>query len=66
MSVRHKVTLALSKHEPGASYAHEVYYTDKMAYFVFEQDRSAEIVIQMLRIMLGRKPPLIHNGKKPR
>lgn len=65
MSIRHRMVLALRKYDPGASYAYEVYSTDRHAYFVFEQDRSAEIVAAMLRIMLKRKP-LIHNGRKPR
>ncbi|HJW01371.1 MAG TPA: hypothetical protein VJ617_19955 [Arthrobacter sp.] len=66
MSVRHRVVLAMSKHEPGASYAYEVFYgIPGHATFVFEQARSAEIVVAMLRIIIKRKP-LIHKGRKPR
>ena len=65
MSVRHRLVLALRKYDPEASYAYEVYSSDKHAYFVFEKDRSAEIVAAMLRILIKRKP-LIHNGRKPR
>ena len=67
MSVRHRVAMALDKCDPAASYAYET-FTDTAAnrvYFIFEQGRSADIVAQMLRIMLKRKP-LIHNGRKPR
>lgn len=67
MSVRHRVAMALDKYDPAASYAYET-FTDPTAnrvYFIFEQGRSADIVAQMLHIMLKRKP-LIHNGRKPR
>lgn len=65
MSARHRVTLALSKADPNASYAHETFTSGNTAYFVFEQNRSAEIVREMLRILFKRKP-LIHNGRKAR
>lgn len=64
MSVRHRVNLALAKHDPAARYAYETFTTEKTAYFVFEQARSAELVREMLRILIKRKP-LIHKGRKP-
>ena len=64
MSARHRIALALSKHDPEASYAYETFQTGNQVVFVFEQNRSAEIVAGMLRIMLRRKP-LIHKGRKP-
>jgi hypothetical protein len=64
VSIRHRFVLALRECDPEASYAYEVYSSDKHAYFVFEKDRSAEMVGAMLRILFKRKP-LIHNGKKP-
>lgn len=64
MSVRHRVSLALSRHDPQANYAYETFTTGNHAYLVFEEARSAEIVRDMLRIMLKRKP-LIHKGRKP-
>ncbi|HEX9229773.1 MAG TPA: hypothetical protein VF885_24510, partial [Arthrobacter sp.] len=59
--------LALSKVDPEASYAYETITleSENRVIFAFEQGRSADIVAQMLRIMLKRKP-LIHNGRKPR
>jgi len=64
MSTRHRVALALSKADPRESYAYEMFTTGNTAYFVFEQDRSAQIVKEMLRLMFKRKP-LIHKGSKP-
>lgn len=67
MSARHRVAAALATYDPSiTNYSFEVYgSTPKHAYFVLEDDRAAEAVSRMLRIMFKRKP-LIHNGRKPR
>lgn len=65
MSIKHRVALALSRADPKASYAYETFSTSNTVHFVFEQDRSAQIVKEMLRLMFKRKA-LIHNGRKPR
>lgn len=58
------MVVALKEYDPSLSYAYEIYGTGDHAYFVFEQDRSADVVAAILRILLKRKP-LIHNGRKP-
>ena len=65
MSIRHRVAVAVLKADPKASYAYETFTTGNTCHFVFEQERSAEIVSAMLRTIFKRKP-LLHNGRKPR
>lgn len=64
MSIRHRVKIALGKHDPATTYKHKTFEANNTVHFVFEQAGSAELVSEMLRIIFKRKS-LIHKGRKP-
>ncbi|KIA74382.1 hypothetical protein ANMWB30_09550 [Arthrobacter sp. MWB30] len=64
MSARHRVAKALKQMDPNASYGDKTITTDNMVLYMFDQERSARIVKELLAAINKRKP-LIHNGRKP-
>jgi hypothetical protein len=69
MSKWHRVRAEMWRMERlGLNLAHTETRTDKNAYFVFDDEYTAALLVRFLHMALYDKRPrvLIHNGRKPR
>jgi hypothetical protein len=52
--------------DPDANWNYYSYRDDRQTYFVFEDERTAQVVRDAIWLMFrANRKPLIHNGRKP-